>query len=341
MQFSVVIPVYNAAPYLEQCLDSLLAQTFADWEAICVDDGSPDGCGAILDRYAAQDARFVVIHQANGGEGAARNAGLSVARGRWICFLDADDVLRPQALESFAAGSEAVPTADICAVRRMLFEHGEDVRWPVADACGWRSVDLRTRIPEEAFMLSVWRCAYRSARFGDMRFCGLGIGADRVYLIEALERAGTLATGDVVGYGYRQHDGSTVRAALTARKFLHELRHQLMIVGIVRRSSKAYDACILRTIGLMFVKWYAESYVKLSREDRRQVKDEWLAAIRTVLDCPWVCGTVRLRAALAVRIRSGVFLLFLGRLSMAWGRFKKRFYPVKRWICVNLLGGTH
>ena len=61
--FSIIIPVYNVAPYLRECLDSVLAQTFADWEAICVDDGSTDGSGAILDEYAAKDARFRIVHQ--------------------------------------------------------------------------------------------------------------------------------------------------------------------------------------------------------------------------------------------------------------------------------------
>jgi len=70
--FSIIIPVYNVAPYLRECLDSVLAQTFTDWEAICVDDGSTDGSGAILDEYAAKEPRIKVIHPKNAGVGAAR-----------------------------------------------------------------------------------------------------------------------------------------------------------------------------------------------------------------------------------------------------------------------------
>ena len=81
MKFSIIIPVYNVAQYLRECLDSVLAQTFTDWEAICVDDGSTDGSGAILDEYAAKDWRFRVIHQDNAGVGFARNVALNVARG--------------------------------------------------------------------------------------------------------------------------------------------------------------------------------------------------------------------------------------------------------------------
>lgn len=89
--FSIIIPVYNVAPYLRECLDSVLAQTFTDWEAICVDDGSTDGSGAILDEYAAKDKRFRVIHQANAGVSAARNKALDVLNGEYVCFVDSDD----------------------------------------------------------------------------------------------------------------------------------------------------------------------------------------------------------------------------------------------------------
>lgn len=91
MMFSVIVPVYNAAKYLRPCLDSVLNQTERDWECVCVDDGSKDESGKILDEYAAKDPRFKVIHQTNGGEGVARNAGLAAAVGEWITWIDADD----------------------------------------------------------------------------------------------------------------------------------------------------------------------------------------------------------------------------------------------------------
>ena len=88
---SIIIPVYKVEAYLKQCLDSVLAQTYTHWEAIVVDDGSPDDCGAMADAYAAEDNRFRVIHQQNGGLSAARNTGLEAAKGEYIAFLDSDD----------------------------------------------------------------------------------------------------------------------------------------------------------------------------------------------------------------------------------------------------------
>ena len=96
---SIIIPVYNVEKYLRRCLDSVLAQTFKDWQAICVNDGSPDGCGAILDEYAARDSRFIVVNKKNGGLSDARNAGMPHATGEYILYLDSDDFIHPQTME--------------------------------------------------------------------------------------------------------------------------------------------------------------------------------------------------------------------------------------------------
>ena len=103
---SVIIPVYNVEAYLRQCLDSVVNQTLKDIEIICVDDGSIDGSAAILEEYAAKDIRIKVLTQANSGAGAARNAGLAVAKGEWLSFLDADDEFAPAMLSEMVDAGE-------------------------------------------------------------------------------------------------------------------------------------------------------------------------------------------------------------------------------------------
>jgi glycosyltransferase involved in cell wall biosynthesis len=88
---SIIVPVYKTEEYLKRCVDSILAQTFTDFECILIDDGSPDNCGSICDEYAKKDSRIIVIHQENAGVSAARNAGLDKAQGEWIGFVDSDD----------------------------------------------------------------------------------------------------------------------------------------------------------------------------------------------------------------------------------------------------------
>ena len=96
---SVVVPVYNVAPYLRDCVGSLLAQRFADFEVLLVDDGSMDGSGAICDEFVQKDSRVVVLHQENGGACSARNRGIDNARGGFIVFVDADDLVTEDYLE--------------------------------------------------------------------------------------------------------------------------------------------------------------------------------------------------------------------------------------------------
>lgn len=118
---SVIVPIYNVEPWLRRCVDSILGQTLEDLECILVDDGSPDGCGAIVDEYAKADSRVVAIHQENRGVSAARNAGLDIARGEYVGFVDPDDWVEPEMYE--------------VAIERMR-ETGD----PVC-AVGWREVE--------------------------------------------------------------------------------------------------------------------------------------------------------------------------------------------------------
>lgn len=96
---SVIIPVYNCEQFLRRCLDSLVCQSFKDWEAICINDGSKDNSGAILDEYAAADKRFKVVHKVNEGVSVTRNMALGLVESDYIMFMDSDDFLHPQAME--------------------------------------------------------------------------------------------------------------------------------------------------------------------------------------------------------------------------------------------------
>ena len=134
-KISVIIPVYNAQQYLKECIESVLQQTLQEFEIICVDDGSGDASDTILNKYAETDDRFVLLSQTNKGVSAARNAGIKAAKGEYIYFLDSDDYVEPDALETacklleakkldivyfdtFAFGEEGIQQADIDAKNR-------------------------------------------------------------------------------------------------------------------------------------------------------------------------------------------------------------------------------
>ena len=100
-KISVIVPVYKTEAYLHRCVDSILAQTFQDFEVLLIDDGSPDRSGEICDVYAQKDRRVRVFHKENGGVSSARNCGLDNAKGEWICFVDSDDFLDTTYLDDF------------------------------------------------------------------------------------------------------------------------------------------------------------------------------------------------------------------------------------------------
>ncbi len=105
-KITFILPIYKVEAYLPRAIESLKNQTSPDWEAILVDDGSPDGCGALCDKAAAEDARFHAVHQANGGIGLARNAGLDAARGDYVHFYDPDDEITPDFVEKVSEAAQ-------------------------------------------------------------------------------------------------------------------------------------------------------------------------------------------------------------------------------------------
>lgn len=118
-RISVIVPAYKVESYLHRCVDSILGQTFADFELILVDDGSPDNCGVICDKYAQQDSRVHVIHQKNGGLSAARNSGIdwvfANSDSRWLTLVDSDDWIHPQYLEILLqAANESGKAISMC-----------------------------------------------------------------------------------------------------------------------------------------------------------------------------------------------------------------------------------
>lgn len=110
---SVIIPVYNAVSYLERSVNSVINQTYPHWEMILVDDGSKDGSGQICDGVAMRDSRVRVIHQENAGAGAARNAGIALATGEYVVFVDADDTIERNYLELLSNHDEDLVFVDV------------------------------------------------------------------------------------------------------------------------------------------------------------------------------------------------------------------------------------
>ena len=171
---SVIVPVYNVAPYLRRCLDSLCAQTFSDIEIICVNDGSTDESPQILEEYANRDQRIQVIHQENGGLSAARNAGLAVVRSPYIAFVDSDDWIAPQvyqvAAEIFLKDKEldfvcwGISTGTISNSAWEVKENWHPVSWDKLETEGKVVLSQKMKVYTRAY---VWNKLYKTAIIQD------------------------------------------------------------------------------------------------------------------------------------------------------------------------------
>lgn len=219
MTFSIIIPVYNVAPYLRECLDSVLTQTCADWEAICIDDGSTDGSGLILDEYAVVDDRFKVHHQKNAGVSAARNAGLHVAVGEWISFLDGDDTIEPGWLSSFVARMETNPCADVLMGNFRQYETDGSVLLDMPERFGCRkfSGKVLTEVYDSGMVgmtYAVWNKVFKRdfLESNELRFLvGIPNGEDTFFAECSLAVAHEfVADANITGYCYRMREGSAV-----------------------------------------------------------------------------------------------------------------------------------
>ena len=217
---SIVIPVYNAERFLWACIDSVQAQTFKDWEVILVDDGSTDKSAAICDRIERNDARFKVIHQENGGVSRARNAGLDAANGRYLMFVDADDMLYPDCIKKLLdTMEEYTPDLVLCGYERFRAD------WKQQYIFARYSVVLMKSLPEylltftearvNLFGVSIWGKLYRMdiIQKNGIRFDPeITYEEDCDFNVRYYEHIGPVAAVTDVLYRYRQSDTSLSKA---------------------------------------------------------------------------------------------------------------------------------
>ena len=167
---SIIVPIYKVEPYLDQCVQSIVDQTYANLEIILVDDGSPDNCPAMCDAWAEKDSRIRVIHKANGGVSSARNAGLDMATGSYIAFVDADDWLEPAAVEILL--EQAVSTGADIVVGNYYFDYvdGRSAQALTAEKQIWKQGEIMLAYIQDRIRPEVHNKLYTGASIGNLRF---------------------------------------------------------------------------------------------------------------------------------------------------------------------------
>lgn len=200
---SVIIPVYKVEKYLCRCVDSVLEQTYTNMEIILVDDGSPDNCPVMCDEYARQDSRVKVIHQENAGLSGARNAGIDMAQGQWLAFVDSDDYLAADFLERLYQA--CVDTGSSLSVCRWEYVRGETIPehgTGETRVYTGREMLANLYVPDGAYFVVAWNKLYRKELFEDIRYPLGRIHEDEATTYRIYDKVRKAAYVDRSLYGY-------------------------------------------------------------------------------------------------------------------------------------------
>ena len=263
MKVSIIIPCYNSEAYLGACMDSVLAQTMEDFEAILIDDGSVDGTLAVAQAYAGRDARVRVRAQENRGVAAARNLGLEHARGEWITFVDSDDLLPEDALQTMLSGADENVDMVVCP-HETFDENGPletvipQTRWMDRRGEAQRRA-AALRLIEGDCVLNIMCCKlHRRAlieREGLRLQAGVKIAEDALFNLEAVLCGRAIAYVNRVAYRYRMHGASAMHAQAAGEMERHRLWLLTMRGMLLRRGQmEAYFAAYVDSAALRLYK---------------------------------------------------------------------------------------
>lgn len=312
MKISIIVPVYNTAKYLPNCFDSIIAQTYTDYEVIAVDDGSTDGSAAICDQYAERDSRFRVVHKSNEGVSVARNIGIDNASGQYLAFFDSDDTILPTMLEDLIRIAEA-EDCDIVQSAGALKDG-------VAET-GIIKKMSRDKVLDENFAFSnvykpsLWLGLYKATLFNGIRFPkNIHFYEDFVVLTLLANKSNGVVFVDKRYYNYIQREESATHSGLTSkRRSCLLIPNYLMEKGVFRN-----DTDLNNTIGFFI---YGQLITTILADDVKEsdtefIKNEIHKNIKRILKAP--------RLNILMRIYC-IFYLFLPSVVTKIIRFRHDF----------------
>ena len=255
---SVIVPVYNVAAYLGECIDSILAQTYRELEIILVDDGSTDGSGEICDEYAAKDDRVRVIHQENRGVSAARNNGFEAAHGAFIGFVDADDWIDPNMYKALV---EAIGDADLVCCGYMEYPMGT-LEFSVprgvkpAAPCGVEEALIHI-YERNGYYVTLWNKLFRrqslmrNGRFL-MMDTSLYTGEDELWLMEVVTGCDKIAFVPEPLYHWRPRAESVTRQSRLTERLMSLLDAKKKVFSLLPKSDRLQSLVNANTCNILF-----------------------------------------------------------------------------------------
>jgi len=264
---SVIVPVYNVAPYLEQCLDSIVNQTYRNLEIILVDDGSTDESGAICDRYAEQDSRIKVVHKENGGQSSARNVALDMMTGEWVLFVDSDDWIELNTLELlFKQKDERADLVEF----GWNFIYRDSNKVFLNEACVMAGLDaLKLLVHTDIYMGLMANKLFKASYLQKSRFISGRYYEDTPFIIEQLYKIKTYQYIAEPLYNYRRDRVGQTTEGFTPKRFDLFRNFEDLMQKYEATDMVAY----LQTIYAYIAKNnYFEAYIQPSLEEKKKAK---------------------------------------------------------------------
>ena len=214
---SIIIPIYNTEKYLHRCIDSILAQTYTNFELLLINDGSKDNSGAICDEYAAKDSRVRVFHKENGGVSSARNLGLDNAKGEWITFVDSDDWIKVDYLYSMISHSDADMIMSSFDIIDNIEEWDNAIEYKL-----YTKNEIKYFIERYVYtanLCSPWCKLFRNSIIKDLRFnSNITFAEDTIFVFKYLCNVSNIRTVENWGYQYRRGIGESLSTKLLSLK---------------------------------------------------------------------------------------------------------------------------
>ena len=216
---SVIVPIYGVEKYLNKCVESIVCQTYRELEIILVDDGSLDNCGAICDEWAKKDKRIKVVHKENGGLSDARNAGLPIATGELISFIDSDDYIEPTFFETLYNVMQQ-SGADIAECgTRYVSENGEELKIRASQDGEFDTITaLKKLINEQGLYQTVWNKLYRREVIDGILFAKGKYNEDEFWTYKVFDRAKKIVSVEQSLYNYLQRGSSIIGVGYNIRR---------------------------------------------------------------------------------------------------------------------------
>jgi len=281
---SVIVPVYQVEAFLPRCVDSILGQSFTDFELILVDDGSPDSCGEICDAYAEQDNRIHVIHQKNGGLSAARNTGIdwvmANSSSHWLAFVDSDDWVHPLYLQQlYRAAEQTLCRISACGFFRTEgepFPEGEDFSIRCMSADDYYCGQIHGGVTAVA-----WNKLYHRSLFKKLRYPIGKLHEDEFTTYQAVYHAGKIGVTPARLYAYYQNPEGIMRSDWNPRR-MHVLEAFEQQIAFAQEQK---NERLLRKVAEQYIYSVDEHLKKAVVVYRKELRRKLRSALKLGREC--------------------------------------------------------